>query len=205
MASINTNFSANSMQELAAIIAKHLHHNDIKVVLVGGLAVGIYTENRYLTKDIDMVDLSYQKPCRLQAAMAELDFHKQGRYFHNSSTVVLIEFPSAPLAVGDELITELTTASGSFGEIPIIFAIDLVKDRLAAYFHWQDQQSLVQALCIMLCHNITPKQLESFCIREGGSEEYERIAKLQQSLKQSNTLEMIAIEEHIVAEHLKEL
>lgn len=203
MTDINTNFSATSMQELAAIIATHLALHEIQVVLVGGLAVEIYTENRYLTKDIDMVDLSCQKPDRLQAAMAELDFHKQGRYFHNSSTEVLIEFPSAPLAVGDELITELTTASGSFGEIPILFAIDLVKDRLAAYFHWQDQQSLVQALCIMLCHKIDAEQIETFCNREGNKQKYERIAQLLQTLKDANSRDMVEIEEHVINEQLK--
>lgn len=39
----------NDMLEMAAIIANHLEHDDIKVVLVGGLAVHVYTNNSYLT------------------------------------------------------------------------------------------------------------------------------------------------------------
>ncbi len=42
MADIKTNFSATSMQELAAIIAKHLATHEIQVVLVGGLAVAYF-------------------------------------------------------------------------------------------------------------------------------------------------------------------
>ena len=101
-------FKSTSMIELAVVVAQHLKRKDIQVVLVGGLAVEIYTENQYLTNDIDMVDISYQKPAVLRAAMLELGFTKRGRVYRNSSTDIVVEFPSAPLAVGDELIKEQT-------------------------------------------------------------------------------------------------
>lgn len=53
-----TDFSNTTITELAALIAEHLYSHGIEVVLVGGLAVEIYTENLYLTKDIDMVNVS---------------------------------------------------------------------------------------------------------------------------------------------------
>lgn len=52
-------FSHTPIIELAGIIAEHLQGLGIDVVLVGGLAVEIYTENIYLTKDIDMVNTNY--------------------------------------------------------------------------------------------------------------------------------------------------
>ena len=72
------NYSDTPIVELAAILAKHLQHHGVEVVLVGGLAVEIYTENLYLTKDIDMVNTNYQKPSYLHKVMSELGFHKQG-------------------------------------------------------------------------------------------------------------------------------
>ena len=78
------------------------------MVLVGGLAVEIYSRNIYLTKDIDMVNISYQKPQVVRRAMAELGFNKQGRVYVNSTTAITVEFPSGPLSVGDELIQQTT-------------------------------------------------------------------------------------------------
>ena len=44
-----TDFSNTPIVELAAIVANHLKQHGIRVVLVGGLAVEIYSENLYLT------------------------------------------------------------------------------------------------------------------------------------------------------------
>ena len=116
-----------------------------------------------------------------------------------------MEFPTAPLAVGDELISETTTVTGASGDIPTLRAVDMVKDRLAAYFHWQDQQSLVQALCIMLCHGIAPRAVKPFCKNEGMAEHYIQIESYFRALEQQGLKDMPAIEDYIVAEQIKKL
>lgn len=88
-------FSRTNMTELAGIIASHLAEHKIAVVLVGGLAVEIYSQNLYLTKDIDMVNTSYTPTKTLQLAMAKLGFSKQGRVFVNSTTEVTNHWPAA--------------------------------------------------------------------------------------------------------------
>jgi hypothetical protein len=198
-------FTNTSMEELAAIIAAQLKLNNIQVVLVGGLAVSLYTDNRYLTKDIDMVDISYQKPVTMQTAMAILGFYKQGRIYCNDTTDITVEFPAAPLSVGDEVITKQTTASTPFGDIPILYATDIVKDRLTAYFHWQDQQALVQALCVMLCHAIKPETMNTFCVKEASEHYYKRISDLYRTLKANSIVDMIEIEKVVIAENIKQL
>ena len=198
-------FKNTSMIELAVVVAQHLKHKDIRVVLVGGLAVDIYTENQYLTNDIDMVDISYQKPAVLRAAMLELGFTKQGRVYRNSSTDIVVEFPSAPLAIGDELIKEQTNIETEFGEIPILFAVDVIKDRLAAYLHWKDQQSLIQALCIMLCHKIAPKEIKAFYENETSEEAFEKLQNMHSTLKRKKLSEMPDIEKYVVEQLLKAL
>jgi len=198
-------FRNTSMIELAVVVAQHLKHKDVRVVLVGGLAVDIYTENQYLTNDIDMVDISYQKPAVLRAAMLELGFTKQGRVYRNSSTDIVVEFPSAPLAVGDELIKEQTSIETEFGEIPILFAVDVIKDRLAAYLHWKDQQSLIQALCIMLSHKILPKEIKAFYENEASEEAFEKLQNMHSTLKRKKLNEMPDIEKYVVEQLLKAL
>src|SRR5690606_15564545 len=123
----NTNFKNVPITELASIVAAHLKQWRIEVVLVGGLAVEIYTENLYLTKDIDMVNTNYQTPSRLQKAMRELGFHKQGRIYVNETTDISVEFPSGPLAVGDELIKQTVLIQLANGVIPVLSVNDVVK------------------------------------------------------------------------------
>ncbi|MEA3421642.1 MAG: hypothetical protein U9Q97_08215 [Acidobacteriota bacterium] len=43
------------IKELAAIISSHLNKNNIEVVLVGGVCVSLYSNNQYLSYDIDLV------------------------------------------------------------------------------------------------------------------------------------------------------
>lgn len=165
-------FNSISMADLAGTIASHLAKYGIEVVLVGGLAVEIYSRNLYLTKDIDMVDISYTPPKAMHRAMAELGYYKQGRVYVNDSTDVSVEFPTAPLSVGQELITQTTTVDTAYGDIPILIVADVVKDRLAAFIHWQDTQSLVQAVAVMLAHELTPEAFRGFIEREGNPQQY---------------------------------
>lgn len=187
-------FSNTSIIELAAILAEHLQKNDISVVLVGGLAVEIYTENLYLTKDIDMVNTNYKKPSALHKVMAELGFHKQGRIYVNDTTDITVEFPSGPLAVGNKPITSTTIAKTAKGNIPILYVDDVVKDRVAAFIHCQDRQSLIQAMGMMLKHDITPVQVKDFCMQEGGESHYELLEKFHQQAQNENIISMAQLE-----------
>ena len=199
------NFSNTPIVELAAIVADHLRQRGITVVLVGGLAVEIYSENLYLTKDIDMIDMSYQAPAVLGQAMAEMGFSKQGRIYINDTTDICVEFPSGPLSVGEQLITETTVFKSNAGEIPILFPKDVIKDRLAAYFHWQDKPSLVQAVAVMTKHSIALNELKSFCQNENKENELDLIQQLLNSAKQQELSEMADIEKLVVREMLRRL
>jgi len=199
------NFSNTPIVELAAIVAAHLKQRGITVVLVGGLAVEIYSENLYLTKDIDMIDISYQEPAVLAQAMAEIGFSKQGRVYVNDTTDICVEFPSAPLSVGEQLITDTTVFESEVGAIPILFSKDVIKDRLAAYFHWQDKPSLVQAVAVMIKHPIAPNELKSFCQNESKENEFDLIKQLLISAKRQNLSEMADIEKLVVSEVLRRL
>lgn len=199
------NFSKTPIVELAAIVAGHLQQRGISVVLVGGLAVEIYSENLYLTKDIDMIDISYQAPAVLDQAMAEIGFSKQGRIYVNDTTDICVEFPSGPLSVGERLITKTTVFQSNAGEIPILLAKDVVKDRLAAYFHWQDKPSLVQALAVMIKHPIALNELKSFCQIESKEHELDLIQQLLNSAKQQELSEMADIEKLVVSAMLRRL
>ena len=198
-----TDFSNSTIIELAAVIASHLGKKDIKIVLVGGLAVEFYSNNIYLTNGIDMVNTCYQSPKALNEAMAELGFSKVGRVYINNTTAISVEFPSAPLVVGNDFVNEVTTISVGNSEIPILHAIDVVKDRLAAYFHWNDRPSLAQALTVMLCHAIKPVEIKPFCVSEMKVEEFPFIEMLHNMSEKQHFKSMEEIENLVLHEYLK--
>lgn len=149
-------YSGTSITELAGIIATHLSDKGNNVVLVGGLAVEIYTDNLYLTHDIDMVATNEKRASGLHRVMAGIGFYKVGRDYENASTNITVECPSALLSVRNKLITTTTTIEVASKCIPILKVSDAVKDRLATYLHWRDNQLLVQAAAIILKHHLGP-------------------------------------------------
>lgn len=187
-------YSNTPIVELAAILAEHLQQHGIEVVLVGGLAVEIYTENLYLTKDIDMVNTNYKKPSYLHKVMGELGFQKHGRIYKNTTTSITVEFPPGPLAVGNNLVTSTTVAKTKRGDIPILRVKDVVIDRLAAFIHWQDRQSLIQAVGVMLKHNLLPKDFDSFLTKEGDELHNELFDALFQRAQQESITAMAQLE-----------
>jgi hypothetical protein len=198
-------FSKSSITELAAIVAAHLGDRDIQVVLVGGLAVELYSENVYLTNDIDMVDISYAKPVNLHKAMAEIGFEKRGRVFVSASTDITVEFPSPPVSVGDELVTETTTVTTTVGELPVLFARDVIKDRLAAYIHWRDKPSLVQALTVLLKYPEEIGAIAAFCKAEGSPELMDLIRSLLESASDRGLTNMDGLEALVIERTMQSL
>jgi len=198
-------FSDTSIVELAAIVAEHLRQHGIDVVLVGGLAVEIYTDNLYLTKDIDMVNTNYKKPAQLNKAMSEIGFRKKGRVYVSDTTDITVEFPPGPLSVGDDFITLTTTTKVARGTIPILLVEDVVKDRLAAFMHWKDRQSLVQAVAILLRHKLKPSAFKEFCTRENNASDYELLRTFHRHAKGQSIQSMELLESWLTQLLLKDL
>jgi len=198
-------FSTTPITELAAIVATHLSEHDIDVVLVGGLAVELYSENLYLTNDIDMVDISYTKPDKLHKAMAEIGFEKTGRIFVNPSTDITVEFPSPPISVGDELVTETTTMATPAGDLPVLVARDVIKDRLAAYIHWHDKPSLVQALAVIIKYPGEIEAVAAFCEKEDSEKSMLLIRDLLATAGERGVTEMEDLEKLLVERTLQKL
>lgn len=200
-----TDFSTTNITELAAVVAEHLIDQGIEVVLVGGLAVEIYTENLYLTKDIDMVNTNYSPTKALNTAMGELGFYKQGRVYVNDTTDITVEFPPGPLSVGDELIKTTTRQQIGNKTIPVLTIEDVTKDRLAAYIHWRDSSSLIQATTILIKHQLQPESFKTFCEQEGTSAHYELLYKLYEKASNQNITSMAQLEPMLTEIHLENI
>jgi hypothetical protein len=68
-----------STPELAAFVQSRLGDQGIDVVLSGGACVAIYSENRYVSMDIDLVNNHFASRREIREAMRVLGFEEQGR------------------------------------------------------------------------------------------------------------------------------
>jgi hypothetical protein len=167
------NFKAVSLEQLAAIVSDKLRKHGIDSVLVGGGCVTIYSENRYQSYDLDYI--TYEDMKKVQKALGELGFEKKGRQFKHKECKYYIEFLTPPVAIGNEPVLEYEYRKTPLGMIKMLNPTDSVKDRLASYYYWNDEQGLDQALSI--CREIRSKidlrQIKKWSQEEGYLEKFQ--------------------------------
>ncbi len=69
--------------ELAAFIDTHLRQEGIQVVLSGGAAVAIYSNNVYVSKDLDFIGQFTIDRKKIDRVMNKLGFGQRGKYYYN--------------------------------------------------------------------------------------------------------------------------
>ena len=158
-------FSNTDLKDLASLIYETLKSNGINAVLVGGACVSIYSDNRYQSSDLDFVTYEELKP--IEKALAKLGFKRMGRQFSHDQCPYLIDFVNPPITVGHESIHQFSTLKTSVGSLQLLSPTDCVKDRLAAFFHWNDAQGLEQALMVAQDHSIDLNDLKRWAKAEG--------------------------------------
>jgi hypothetical protein len=161
--------------ELAAFIASHLDKHGIEVVLSGGSCVTIYSRQQYVSEDLDFIERRSIRRKDLRKALGEIGFFEENRYFKHPETKIIVEFPSGPLAAGAEPIKDIAVMEFTTGSLKLISPTDCVKDRLAAFFHWRDRQSLAQAVLVAQSKEIDLSEIERWSRGEGKLQEFRKI------------------------------
>lgn len=162
-----------SQSELAAFIQDTLQAEGIAVVLSGGSAVSFYSDNKYVSKDLDLINTGFARPSKINSVMESIGFEEKGRYFINSETKFFVEFPDGPLSVGEEPVKEISEFELATGTLRVLSPTDCVKDRLCAFYFWNDQQGLAQAVLVAKDQNIDLKEIKRWSKTEGKEKEYE--------------------------------
>jgi len=163
-----------SMEELAAYVCSALEKRGIETVLSGGCCVEIYSQGRYTSDDIDLIDRFNGGHRKIREVMESLGFeeYKMKRYFVHKETSYFIEFPKGPLGVGDKPVTEVASRENETGTLKLLTPTDCVKDRLAAYYHWDDMQSLQQAVWVAKENDVNLVSIEKWSEAEGHQEKF---------------------------------
>jgi len=164
--------SITTLKDLALIVCLNLKLDGIDAVLTGGAVVSIYTENQYKSFDLDFI--SHAPASEISDSLSKLGFKKtKGRYYVHPETDFFIEFPSPPVAVGNKPVKEFHEIHTDSGYLKLLTPTQCVMDRLAAYYHWNDQQSLEQAIAVAKSQQINFKEVEEWSKEEGMVSKYE--------------------------------
>ena len=173
-----------SAGELASFICCRLKKNGIDVVLSGGSCVSSYSNNKYVSSDLDFVDNQYFiRGEKVRNALSEIGFYEENRYFKNSESDLLIEFPPGPLSVGEETVKEVILLKYATGELRIISPTDCVKDRLASYYHFDDRQCLEQAVLVARDNKVDLAEVERWSRHEGKPDRFAEFRMLFEKRK----------------------
>jgi hypothetical protein len=165
--------SKMTQAEVATYVQSHLRKKGITVILSGGATVSIYTSNKYVSADIDLVNSNFTDRKKIKTAMEEIGFHEESRYFVHPDTRHLIEFPPGPLSVGEEPVRNIKEIKFTTGTLRVISPTDCVKDRLASYYFWKDQQALTQAILVAKYNRINNNEIKRWSQAVGNTKEFE--------------------------------
>ncbi len=166
-----------TMEELAAYVCSQLEKEGIETVLSGGSCVEIYSQGKYTSDDIDLIDRFNGGHTKIKNVMLKMGFSEHNRYFIHEETPLFIEFPRGPLGVGDAPVHQIASKENETGILKLLTPTDCIKDRLAAYFHWDDLQSLEQAVWVAEQNEFDLKSIEEWSVNEKEVEKFEVFKK----------------------------
>jgi hypothetical protein len=172
--------------ELAAFVSDYLRKNGVENVLTGGSCAEIYSSEKYVSGDLDFVDLNYVSLKKIAEILEDIGFKqlKQSQGFVHPQAVKMVEIINAPLSVGEEKIETVDKLVVAGCQLNILTPTDSVKDRLAAYYHWNDRQSLEVALMICEKKEINIAEVQRWSALEGMEEKFNFFRTKYDSIKQ---------------------
>ena len=168
---------------MGCIVCDRLSKAGISAFLSGGAVVTIYSENEYQSYDLDFVSHGDFK--KITEVMTSLGFTREkGRHFIHPHSEFFVEFPGTAATVGDEPIQEFEEIRTKAGVLRLLTPTHCVMDRLSAFYHWKDEQSLEQALLVAKAKSVSLQRVREWSAREGMNEKYREFElRLQKETK----------------------
>ncbi len=158
------------LADLAGLVCATLDRHGVHTVLSGGSVVSILSENRFQSYDLDFIRTGIIG--RVDTAMSELGFRKDGRHWVHERSPYLVEFPPGPVQIGNATIAVFAERKTRLGLLRMLTPTDCVMDRLAWFYHANDPQGLAQAIEVSLRHRVSLARIERWSEGERASEKF---------------------------------
>ena len=163
----------STIAEVIEAVSSTLETAGITAVLVGGACATVHSGGVYTSEDVDLIIQSAPGQSAVDEAMASIGFtRKQAQYFHAKSDF-FVEFPRGPLAIGHDVRIKPVRVKVGSSRILALSATDSCRDRLAAFFHWNDRESLDVAVAIAVRQRVKLAAIRSWSAGENAMDKYE--------------------------------
>src|SRR5262249_37827932 len=149
-----------------------LHDHGIQAVLTGGACASLYSAGAYHSRDLDFVVIGEPSRSLMDTAMAATGFVRRGDRYLHARARFSVEFPRGPLAIGGAHRIRPVMVSTAHGRIRMLSATDSCRDRLAAFYHWGDRQSLTVAAWIAGRNRVGMASLRRWSEAKGAADRF---------------------------------
>ena len=142
-------------------------------VLTGGACAAIYSAGAVVSHDLDFIVREGGTRASVDAALATLGFRRVADRYVHPATAFFVEFPRGPLSIGDDTNIRPVPLRVADMTIAALSATDSCRDRLAAFYHWSDRQSLQAAIAIARQRRVNMVAIRRWSRHEGAMEKFE--------------------------------
>jgi hypothetical protein len=158
---------------VAIVVGDALRRHGVRAVLTGGACASLHTGGRYISRDMDFIVVGGATQDRLDRAMASVGFRRRGDRYLHPRVRFYAEFPRGPLAIGRDHQVKPVQRRTRYGRALVLSATDSCRDRLAAFYHWGDRESLGIAVAIALHARVHMDSVRRWSIGEGLPDRFE--------------------------------
>lgn len=136
------------MVQTTAILTGLFANEHLNPIIVGGLAVEIYTRGEYTTSDIDLI---FSQRDIADHYLKNLGFISEGRHWYHKELLVSVEIPDDILKdADDDRVIKLELEDGLY--VYVIGIEDIILDRLRACVHWKSTSDCEWGKRLFLMH-----------------------------------------------------
>lgn len=173
--------ASDSLATVAFAVGDALRRHGVVAVMTGGACATWFSGGEYQSSDVDFVTQGDPQQRLVDEALRELGFSRERDRYVHPKLPYIVEFPPGPLAIGADHDIRPVQIAAAGTRIRSLSATDACRDRLAAFYHWNDRQSLEVAVAIARRHKLDLKKIRAWSEAEGMGEKHERFrAALQQ-------------------------
>jgi hypothetical protein len=169
--------SRSTLTDVARVVGGALRDAGIEAALVGGACATIYSRGEYQSLDLDFILETGVTRRSLDAAMAAAGFRRSGDRYVHPKTKFFVEFPRGPLSIGRDAAVRTVMLRVGASRIRALSATDSCRDRLAAFYFWNDLPSLSAALAIARRQKVKLSAVKRWSRGEGHGELFEQFRR----------------------------
>jgi len=160
----------SGLADVAAEVAKALASAGIEAVLTGGACATLYSKGEYQSSDLDFILQSVVTQRQLDTVMASIGFNRRADHYEHPATSFIVGYPRGPLGIGTDIAIRPSEYRIGNVRLKLLSPTDSCRDRLAAFYHWRDRQSLATAVQIARHNKVDMRVIREWSSREGASD-----------------------------------